>query len=740
MDPDVARVAHQAPLPDEPAVEAAVEAGRGARLSRWLRRWLLATAAIVMGGVALPMVALEVASRMAPPLPMERASALSTTVLDRHGILLRAYVSRDGHWRLPIVKRDVDPHYLDMLLAFEDRRFYRHIGIDPAGVIRSIWHIVWYGRPRSGGSTLTMQVARLLDGHHEKTAAGKWRQMARARQIERQFSKDQILELYLKLAPFGGNIEGVRAASLAYFGKEPRRLSLAETALLVALPQSPAARRPDRSPEAAKRGRDRVLVAAARAGIIKSDEARAARNEPVPATRRDFPRLAPHLADSEVEAEPTQSIVRTTLDARAQAALEKVATDHAALGGVGLSAAIIAVDHRTGDVLAHVGSAGFLEETRGGAIDMARALRSPGSTLKPVIYGLAFDLGLAHPETLIEDRPTRFGSYMPKNFDHDFHGIVSIRAALAQSLNIPAVKVLDAVGPGRLINKFQQIGLTPQLPTGAEPTLAIALGGLGMTLRDLAQLYATLARGGEAIAIRHRTHSVYATGAIEAARSPQRLMSPVSAWYVADILKNAPPPANARGGQIAFKTGTSYGYRDAWSVGFDGRYTVAAWIGRPDGASVPGLNGRSVAAPLLFDAFQRLGEHRVLFAAAPDGAIRLANSGLPRPLQTFQDKVLDSRRDVAEAGPYRSAPVHIAFPQNQSELEFEMSDTGGEQEPIVVKAEGGQLPLTWMVDGAPVPSDPARREASLTKTGRGFIKLSVIDALGRTDRVTVRVK
>jgi penicillin-binding protein 1C len=690
----------------------------------------------LVGLIVSLFVTLEVASYLAPPLPMHRATTLSTTVLDRNNVLLRAYVTRDGHWRLPVDRQSVDAHYLTMLMAFEDRRFLSHFGVDPGGVVRSVWHLLRDGRARSGGSTVTMQVARLLDGNHEKSAGGKWRQMVRARQIERRFLKAEILELYLKLAPFGGNLEGVRSAALAYFGKEPRRLSLAEAALLVALPQSPEARRPDRSPIAAKRGRDRVLLAAARAGAIKLEDARAAMLEAVPTVRRDFPRLAPHLADSEVESDPSLAIVQTTLDARLQRALEQVAVDHARLAGSGLSAAIVAVDHRTGEVLAHVGSAGFFEDARGGAIDMARAIRSPGSTLKPVIYGLAFDLGLAHPETLIEDRPTRFGSYVPKNFDHDFRGTVSIRQALAQSLNIPAVKVLEAVGPGRLINLFQQIGLTPQLPVGAEPTLAVALGGLGLTLHDLAQLYASLARGGDAVVLRHRREATVAVSTDFGPRLAHRLLSPVSAWYVADILKNAPPPAHARGGQIAFKTGTSYGYRDAWSVGFDGRHTIAVWIGRPDGAAVPGLNGRAVAAPMLFDAFQRLSEQRVLFSSPPDGVLRVANTGLPIPLQAFRG----GAQDIAFSGVFRDAPVHIAFPQNRTELELEVASEGSGHEPIVVKAEGGQLPLTWMVDGTPVASDPSRREASLTAIGRGFIKLSVIDAVGQTDRVIVRLK
>ena len=689
---------------------------------------LLAAACVLV----LPIAALEIAARLGPPLPMARATALSTTVLDRRDVLLRAYTSADGHWRLPIEARAVDAHYLDMLYAYEDRRFLTHHGVDPRGVLRAIWSFARHGRLRSGGSTLTMQVARLLDGNHEKSAMGKLRQMVRARQIEQRYSKTEIIELYLRLAPFGGNLEGVRAASLAYFGKEPRRLSLAEAALLVTLPQSPEARRPDRSPEVARIGRNRVLAVAARVGVIKRDDAIAAIAEPVPTIRRDFPKLAPHLADAEVEGKPDRAVVRTTLDARSQAALEQVAADHARLNGSGLSAAIVAVDHKTGEVLAHVGSAGYLEEARNGAVDMARAVRSPGSTLKPVIYGLAFDLGLAHPDTLIEDRPTRFGNYVPKNFDHDFHGTVSIRQALAQSLNIPAVKVLDAVGPGRLINRFQQIGLSPQLPVGAEPTLAIALGGLGLTLRDLAQLYAGVARGGDAISLFHvRGAAPVIDGAMSA-----RLMSPVSAWYVGDILKNAPPPANARAGQIAFKTGTSYGYRDAWSVGFDGRHTIAVWIGRPDGASVPGLNGRAVAAPMLFDAFQRIADHRTPLSAAPEGVIRASGTELPLPLQRFRE----GGTDTVLQGAYRDAPVHIAFPQNHAVLELEAADDGKGLEPILVKAEGGVLPLTWLVDGQPVPSDPVRREASLTHTGRGFIKVSVIDAVGRTDRVTVRIK
>ena len=230
---------------------------------------------------------------------------------------------------------------------------------------------------------------------------------------------------------------------------------------------------------------------------------------------------------------------------------------------------------------------------------MTEAVRSPGSTLKPLIYGLAFEAGLAHPETLIEDRPARFGLYVPKNFDQSWHGTITVRMALAQSLNIPAVKVLEAIGPAKLYGRLQQVGITPVLPKGAEPSLALALGGLGLKLSDLAALYAALARGGEPIALTHRRGGA---GGRRRRSAGTRLLSPVAAWYVTDILRNAPAPANARPGQIAYKTGTSYGFRDAWAVGYDGRHTIAVWVGRPDGAATPGwpaawLRRRSCSMP-----------------------------------------------------------------------------------------------------------------------------------------------
>lgn len=669
-----------------------------------------------------------VASQLIGPPPLARAEVMSVSVVDRNDRLLRAFTTPDGRWRLPVEVDEVDARYLAMLMAYEDRRFRSHAGIDALAVARAAALVLRRGRIVSGASTLTMQVARLLDGEHERSASGKLKQMLRARQLEHRLSKDEILRLYLRLAPFGGNIEGVRAASLAYFGKEPRRLSMGEAALLVALPQAPEARRPDRFPAAARRARDQVLARSLSAHAVTAAEAERALAEPVPTGRQEFPKFAPHLTEAEVEREPGRLVHRLTLDRDMQVRLEPLAREHAHLLGDRLSAAMLVVEHASGEIRAHVGSAGYLDESRLGAIDMTDAVRSPGSTLKPIIYGLAFEAGLAHPETLIEDRPARFGTYAPKNFDEEFRGTVTIREALVHSLNIPAVKVLAAVGPSRLVNRLRRLDLTAALPGKSEATLAIALGGIGMRLTDLATIYASLARGGEAVAL---VHSRVARESTRTRRPMRRILAPAAAWYVADILKGAPPPANAKRGGIAYKTGTSYGHRDAWAVGFDGRYTIAVWVGRADATATPGLTGRGAAAPLLFDAFARIAERTVPLPPPRPGVSIVSARALAPPLRRFREGTED---DVA--GPYLEPAVQIAFPPDRAELETEDGDPAA----VVLKAEGGALPLTWLADGRPIASDATRRDVAWAPEGRGFVRISVIDARGRADRVEIRIK
>lgn len=728
-------------LPPTPAPLPPGAAGATRRGTRtFLRRAALVAVAgsIAIAGTAI--AALHIAKQQLGPPPIAAADDLSTIVVDRNERLLRAFTTKDDRWRLPITTKDVDQRYLAMLLAFEDRRFRKHNGVDAAALLRAATQLVANGRIVSGASTLTMQVARLLEGRHERTGTGKLRQIVRALQIEQLQIKDQILDLYLRMAPFGGNLEGVRAASLAYFGKEPKRLSVGEAALLVALPQSPEARRPDRHPHAARRARDRVLARAVEEGVIKEAEAVRARAEAVPTTRRPFPMLAPHLGDAEIAALPKTNIHRTTLDRTLQQSLEALAREQTPLLGPRLSSAMLVADHTTGEILAQVGAADYLDQSRFGSIDMVTAVRSPGSTLKPLIYGLSFEFGLAHPETLIEDRAVRFGTYTPKNFDEEFHGTVTIRSALASSLNIPAVKVLDKVGPGRLVSRIRRAGFKPELPDGGEPGLPLALGGLGMTLRDIAGLYTAFPRGGEPVALVHRRSEVVAAALAlrrgQHEKRPRRLLSPVAAWYVTDILKDAPPPASARAGRIAYKTGTSYGYRDAWAIGYDGRHVVAVWVGRPDNAATPGLMGRGAAAPLLFDAFARISESRERLQSAPLGALQVSGADLPPPLRRFPEPG-ETRQAT---GPLLEPPLVIAFPPDRSEVEVETAAVDAAPDPLLLKAEGGSLPLTWLADGRPIGTAPHRRELLWQPEAKGFYKLSVIDAKGRVDRVTVRLR
>jgi penicillin-binding protein 1C len=657
------------------------------------------------------------------PAPRGTDLAFSTQVLDRSGRLLRAYTTLDGRWRLPAEVADVDPRFVDMLLAYEDRRFHEHEGVDALAMMRAAWQWASNGRVISGGSTLTMQVARLLEPRPERTLGAKLLQIVRAIELEHRLNKDEVLALYLTLAPYGGNLEGIRAASLAYFGKEPRHLSLAEAALLVALPQSPEARRPDRSVMAARRARDRVLDRVAAVLHIPADEIAQAKREPVPAGRRPMPALAPLPADQAVAAAPQEKVHRLTIDAALQKNLEDLARERARMLGPELSVAIVAVDNATGEVLARVASSDYFDVRRAGQIDMTQALRSPGSTLKPFIYGLAFEDGIAHPETLIEDRPVRYGAYAPENFDLTFQGTVTVRRALQQSLNVPAVALLDSVGASRLNARLAQAGATLVLPKGEAPGLAMALGGLGIKLSDLTMLFSGLARGGSVLPLRERM-------TVAAPPAPSRLLDPVAAWYVGNILTGTPPPENAAGGRIAFKTGTSYGYRDAWAIGFDGRMTIGVWVGRPDGAPVPGLYGRASAAPILFDAFARSGFAPVPLPQPPKGTIFAANSKLPPPLQRFRPHGLPGD----SAGP----ALRILFPPNGSRIE--LSASAGKPDPVALKIAGGVEPLTVLVNGLPAAARSNRRTLFVEPDGPGFLRLTVIDAKGAADSVMVRLQ
>jgi len=686
-------------------------------LRRFARRVALAVGvlAIVMCGVFAVWV-----WSLGPP-PLGDKLAFSTTVVDREDRLLRPFATADGRWRLPVRVENVDRRYIDMLIAYEDKRFRDHNGVDPWAVGRAAQQFLSKGRIVSGGSTLTMQVARLLEPRSERSIVAKLRQIVRAVEIERTLGKDDILNLYLSLAPYGGNLEGVRAASLAYFGKEPRRLTLGEAALLVALPQSPEARRPDRAMEKAHAARDRVLDRAVAAGVLQTSDIERAKYEPVPSMRVPMPMLAPHAAEAAVAENKGASSHRLTIDGVWQKSLEEMVRERARAMGPDVSIAVIAVDNASGEVLAKVASADYFDARRAGQVGMTQALRSPGSTLKPFIYGIGFEDGFIHPETLIDDRPVRYGGYAPENFDLTFQGTVTIRKALQMSLNVPAVVVLDKVGASRLTARITQAGAPLVLPKGEAPGLAMGLGGVGVKLADLVKLYAGIARLGTTMPLRERMG--------EAAGNERRLMDPVAAWYVANTLLGTPPPENAAGGRIAFKTGTSYGYRDAWSVGFDGKRTIGVWVGRADGAPVPGMLGRTAAAPVLFEAFARLGKTLAPLPHAPRNVIFAATAKLPLPLQRFRPGGLPSETE---------RPLRIMFPPNGARLE--LASAGGKFDPMALKVAGGVQPLTVLVNGAPVTTETDKRTLFYAPEGPGFVRLTVMDARGAADSVVVRVQ
>ncbi|MFK7834670.1 MAG: penicillin-binding protein 1C [Sulfitobacter sp.] len=648
-----------------------------------------------------------VAETHLPPVLVET----SIEVRDRHGALMRVFPVEDGRVRLALRLEDVDPAFLDMLIAYEDKRFYDHAGVDPRAALRAGAQALWAGEVVSGGSTLTMQVARLLENSGTGRWAGKLRQVRVALALERRLTKAQILELYLAHAPYGGAVEGLRAGSRAWFGKDPARLTHAEAALLVALPQAPELRRPDRHPQRAQEARARVL---ARVGAPEQ-----ARRAPVPRSMRPFVRLAPHLADHLRRADPLRPRHDLTLDAHLQRSVEALAARAVRGQAQGVSAAIVIADHRSGEVLASVGSPAYAG-TGGtpGFVDMTRAMRSPGSTLKPFIYALAFDQGLAHPDTLIDDSPVAFGRYAPQNFDGQFRGQLTLREALQLSLNIPPVLLTQELGPARLMATLRKGGADPQVP-GGKPGLAVALGGVGLTLTELVQLYGGLASGGEVQPLIWRKDA--------AVPRSKPLFSRSAAWQVSHILASLPAPAGyaAEVRDIAYKTGTSYGHRDAWAIGFDGAHVIGVWLGRPDGTPVPGAFGGGLAAPILFEAFGRLKSRPDPLPAPPPETLLLSTAALPQPLQRFR-----SRDAVFAVAP--DAP-QVSFPPDGAVLQMS-HDT------LPLKLSAGVLPLTVLIDGAPVLTNLRRRDALLPLSGAGFSRISVIDSKGRAASVQIRLQ
>ncbi|WP_193039888.1 MULTISPECIES: peptidoglycan glycosyltransferase PbpC [unclassified Pseudomonas] len=552
---------------------------------RLVARWTLAS--------LLLMIALLWLADRIWPLPLPRDD-LARVVLAEDGTPLWRFADANGVWRYPVQTAEVSPYYLDALLTYEDRWFYQHPGVNPFALARATWQNLTGARVVSGGSTLSMQVARLLDPH-SRTFHGKLRQLWRTAQLEWHLSKAEILNLYLNRAPFGGTLQGVAAASWAYLGKSPAQLTHAEAALLAVLPQAPSRLRPDRHPQRAQEARDKVLRRLGEFQVWPSSAVAEALEEPLLLAPRLEPSLAPLLA-RRLNRPDSPPLIRTTLDATLQRRLEDLLLGWRARLPEYTSAAILVVEEDSMAVRAYLGSVDINDAKRFGHVDMISALRSPGSTLKPFLYGMALDDGLIHSESLLQDVPRRYGDYRPGNFSMGFTGAVPASTALSSSLNLPAVQLLEAYGPKRFAAQMRIGGVPLALPALAEPNLALILGGAGSRLEDLVSGYSAFARDGRSATIRLQPDDTL---------KERPLLSPGSAWIVRRILSGqARPDRDPRAELVqrpvlAWKTGTSYGFRDAWAIGVGPRYLIGVWIGRPDGTPVPGQFGLASAAPLM---------------------------------------------------------------------------------------------------------------------------------------------
>ena len=669
-----------------------------------------------LGGCALIMLWIAV-----PEPNLAKAARLSPLVMSQDGKLLKAYLADDSKWRFATAPSDVPDYYLKMLLAYEDHRYFQHHGVDILAIARAVYTAALRGRVISGASTLTMQTARLLDGQRPGLW-GKIVQAISAVKLERQLDKQQILSLYLTIAPFGGNIEGVRAASLHYFGIEPAEMSVGQAALLVALPQSPARRRPPNT-TAARDGRNWVLERMRVRQVLPRPMIAAALREPTVLVRSAYKFMAHHLSDRLHYTRPRDHVIPTYIDSALQARIEAIGSDYAASQPDGANIAILVIRNRDLAVRAYLGGATYFAPERAGMYDLVRAIRSPGSALKPYIFALAFEDLIVHPNSVAFDGPVRFGGYAPENFDRTYRGEMLVRDALVQSINTIAVSLLNRVGPERFIARMRQAGIQVELPEIRKPPgLSVALGGLGINLENLATLFAGFANQGRTGALRFAidtptTHDLWLT-------------SPDAAWAIADVLGDAPPARGRaaltsldRGRRLAYKTGTSYGFKDAWSVGFDAQHVVAVWVGRADGLGRPGETGATSAVPIMQRIFDLLPlPARDVAANRPTDSVLSRTRNLPERLRRF------AIHGAALAHFSGGRPFEIRFPLNGASIRLTPGDSG--YMPVTISTTGGRPPFRWLVDGQVPVGEPSQDKLVWLPEGRGQVEFIVIDADG----------
>lgn len=558
-------------------------------------------------------------------LPHPLFEAPTSIVLeDQHGQLLGARIAEDGQWRFPLID-SVPFKFEQALLTFEDRRFHRHWGVDLRSMARAIGQNIRNGKIVSGGSTLSMQVIRLSRQPNSRSVFQKMIEIILATRLEWGYSKSSILRFYATYAPFGGNVVGLETASWRYFGKAPALLSWAEAATLAVLPNSPALIHPGRNREALLAKRNRLLARLYEQGILDSLSLELAELEPLPDQPLPLPRLAPHLLDRAAHSSRQTGRIRSTLQTQLQQQVQRVVQNHQLRlrDNEIHNAAALVVEVSTGQVLAYVGNMQHTEPDKGGAIDMVPEPRSTGSILKPLLYGLALEEGLISPGTLLPDVPASFAGYKPENFNGRYDGMVSAQRALIRSLNVPMVYLLQQFGLEKFHFELERMGVTSLHPAPAHYGLPLILGGAEISLWELAAIYAGLARTVKDFHLQDGTYRK--TNFWPLSYTPTEGKKPIplqkqahilsasAAWLSISAMQELERP-NSLGDwerffssrQIAWKTGTSFGFRDAWAIGLTPEYVVAVWCGNADNEGRPGLIGIQAAAPILFDLFQVL--------------------------------------------------------------------------------------------------------------------------------------
>ncbi|WP_157488248.1 penicillin-binding protein 1C [Dyadobacter crusticola] len=538
--------------------------------------------------------------------PFKPKISYATQVTDRKGKVIHAFLSDDEKWRLYTALPEITPLLSKTLIYKEDQYFYYHFGVNPFAVARAAFRNVFSGKRTSGASTITMQVVRLMQPR-ERTYSNKLIEMARAVQLEAHYSKKEILQFYVNLIPYGGNIEGIKSAALLYFGKSPQLLSLAEITALTIVPNRPSSLRPGAKNDALRLARNSWLQRFEQEGLFEKNLIEDALQEPLQVRRLHAPRHAPHLSLRLKKQFSGQPIIATTVNFQSQKQIEEQVynfINRRKLMNIH-NAAVLVVNNETLEVEAYVGSADFNNPFDGGQVDGIRAVRSPGSTLKPLLYATAFDKGIITPKSVLNDVPGNFSGYEPENFDQRFNGPVTTEFALANSLNIPAVRVLKEISTPALIGKLRKAGFKTVDRQAKDLGLSLILGGCGVTLEELTRLFAAFANRGELRPLRYVKQSDRVKG--------ENIVSAEAAFLVTGILTKITRPDLPTNfdntyhlPKIAWKTGTSYGKRDAWSIGYNKRYTVGVWVGNFSGEGVPELSGAKTATPLLFSIFNAL--------------------------------------------------------------------------------------------------------------------------------------